>query len=256
MHLPVSSDDTLYFYRYLHTHVLVAEEQFLLLIDIPIQDHAQQLKINQVFNLLIPQGNLSAWYDTDSKYLGILYDETKAIEILEQQFTTCQWSNGQFCKTDTPLLPLPNPPSCITAIYAENKAGIECQCSLQVQNTHSTTIPTPIASILWILTSATKLDPAGVTLICPDQAPKLIKIQQPFHILCLPPARSATSQHFHLPPHYENHRVMINIILNTANLNAVNISSLEFWVWQHLEDHWNKTQLYNLADVPTVPVAH
>ena len=60
MHLPVSLDDTLLFYRYLHTHILVAEEQFLLLTDVPIQDHMQQLKIYQVFNLPIPWGNLSA----------------------------------------------------------------------------------------------------------------------------------------------------------------------------------------------------
>ena len=45
MHLPVSSEDTLPFYRYLSTNVLVVEEQFLLLIDVPIQDHAQQLEI-------------------------------------------------------------------------------------------------------------------------------------------------------------------------------------------------------------------
>ena len=45
MHLPVSLDDTLHFYRYLHTHILVAEEQFVLLIDVPIQDWAQQLDI-------------------------------------------------------------------------------------------------------------------------------------------------------------------------------------------------------------------
>ena len=32
MHLPISSDDALYFYRYLHTHILTADEQFLLLI--------------------------------------------------------------------------------------------------------------------------------------------------------------------------------------------------------------------------------
>ena len=60
MHLPVSLDDTLYIYRYHYTHVLVAEEQFLLLIDMPIQGCAQQLEIYQVFNLFIPQGNLSA----------------------------------------------------------------------------------------------------------------------------------------------------------------------------------------------------
>ena len=37
MHLPISSDDTFHFYWYLNTHILIAEGQFLLLIDVPIQ---------------------------------------------------------------------------------------------------------------------------------------------------------------------------------------------------------------------------
>ena len=90
MHFLVSLDDTLHFHRNLHTHVLVAEEQFLLLIDVPIQDCAQQLEIYHIFNLLIPKGNLTACYNIDTKFLGISYDETKAIEILKQQFTTSQ----------------------------------------------------------------------------------------------------------------------------------------------------------------------
>ena len=165
-------------------------------------------------------------------------------------------SKWTILQNDALLQPLANPPSCITAIYAKNKAGIECQCSLHIRNTCSTIIPTSIASNLWILTSATDSDPVGVTLICLDQPPKLIKIQLPLHILHLPPVYSATSQHFHLQPHYENHQMIINILLNKANLNAVNISSPGFWVWQHLEDHWNKTQLYKLADIPTVHIAH
>ena len=103
MHLPVSSEDTLHFYRYLHTHVLVADKQFLLLIDVPMQDHAQQLEIYEVFNLVIPHGNFSASYNTDSKYLGITYDQPKAVEIAEQQFSTCQKANGQFCSINSPL---------------------------------------------------------------------------------------------------------------------------------------------------------
>ena len=121
MHLPVSSEDTLHLYRYLCTHILIADEQFLLLIDICIQDHAQQCKIYEVFNLVILHKNFSVCYN---KYLGIAYDETKAVEILEQQFSTCQQANGQFCRIYAPLQPLPSPPSCITAIYAKNKAGI------------------------------------------------------------------------------------------------------------------------------------
>ena len=45
LHLPVSSDDTLHFYRYLCTHVLTANKQFLLLINVPVQDRSQQIMI-------------------------------------------------------------------------------------------------------------------------------------------------------------------------------------------------------------------
>ena len=56
MHLPISSEDTLHFYRYLCTHILITDEQFLLLVDIPIQDHAQQIEIYEVINLDISHG--------------------------------------------------------------------------------------------------------------------------------------------------------------------------------------------------------
>ena len=60
LHLPVSPEDTLHFYRYLRTHILIENKQFLLLIDIPIQDRACQITIHQVFTLDIPHGNYSA----------------------------------------------------------------------------------------------------------------------------------------------------------------------------------------------------
>ena len=207
IHSPVSLDDTLHFYRYIYTHVLIADEQFLLLIDIPIQDHAQQLEIYQVFSLIIPQENLSPHYNINTKYLGISYDKTKAMEISDQQFITCQKANGQFCSISAPLQPLANPPSCITAIYVKNKACIEKRCSLQIRNANSATIPTPIAPNLWIVTLTTTLESTGITLTCPDEAPRFVKTKTPIHILHLPPACSATSQHFHLPPHYENHQL-------------------------------------------------
>ena len=40
LYLPVSPDDTLHFYRYLCMHVLIENKQFLLLIDVPIQDRS------------------------------------------------------------------------------------------------------------------------------------------------------------------------------------------------------------------------
>ena len=60
LHLPVSSEDTLHFYRYLHNHVLIANKQFLFLIDVPIQDRSQLHSIYKIFTLDIPHGNFTA----------------------------------------------------------------------------------------------------------------------------------------------------------------------------------------------------
>ena len=40
LHLPASPDDILHFYRYLHMYILIENKQFLLLIDVPIQDRS------------------------------------------------------------------------------------------------------------------------------------------------------------------------------------------------------------------------
>ena len=60
LHLPISLEDNLHLYRFLCTHVLIAEKQFLLLSDIPIQDRSQQITIYEVFTLHILHGNFSA----------------------------------------------------------------------------------------------------------------------------------------------------------------------------------------------------
>ena len=55
LHLPVSSEDTLHFYRYPHTHVLIANKKIFTPIDVPIQDRSQQLSIYKIFTLNTPQ---------------------------------------------------------------------------------------------------------------------------------------------------------------------------------------------------------
>ena len=143
---------------------------------------------------------------------------------------------------------------CIAALYAKDKASIEKRYSLQIRKANSVNIPTPIAPNYWILTSAPAAVSTGMMLICPEVAPRFIKTQTPIYVLQLPSVYNATSQHFHLPPCCETHELTINISLNTANLNVINISSPEFRIWQHLEDHWNGTQLHHLVNIPSVPI--
>ena len=59
---------------------------------------------------------------------------------------------------------------------------------------------------------------------------------------------------FYLSSHYEPTSATLNISLETANLNMIKISALDFCIWQHLENHQNETQLQHLASIPLVPV--
>ena len=101
LNLPVSSKDTLHFYHHLHTHALITKKQFLLHIDVPIQDQSQQLTIYKFFTLDIPHGNFTACYDINTEYLKITQDETMSVEISPQQFRICQEANRQFCTIPT-----------------------------------------------------------------------------------------------------------------------------------------------------------
>ena len=253
-YLPVFSEDTLHFYRYLHAHILIANWQFLLLIDVPIQDCTQQLSIYKIFTLDIPHENFTACYERDTPYLGIIQDETMALEISDKQYSTCKEANGQFCSLHTLFQPLANPPSCITALYSKNSTSIAARCSLQVRKAHTISIPTLIAPNVWLITSAPSTVTTGITLVCPEEPTKLLTLWKPIHILWLPPACSTTSPYFYLPPRYEPTTKTLNISLEVANLNMMNISALDFHIWQHLENHQNKTQLQHLACIPLVPV--
>ena len=220
LHLPILPVDTLHFYRYLHTHVLIKNKQFLLLIDIPIQDRAHQITIHQVFTLDIPHGNYSAHYDINTRYFGVTKDATMGLELSATQFEVCQQANGQFCHISTPFQPLANPPTCITALYTKSEASIKSKCSLQLHKASTTSLPTQITPDVWILATPTSAPTDTISLICPEKPLETIPIRQPLHILKLPMACSATSSHFYLPPRYESPVLNVNVSLDMANLQT------------------------------------
>ena len=145
LHLLVSPDDTLHFYRYLCTHIPIENKQFLLLTYVPIQDRSQQITIHEVLTLSIPHGNFSAHYNINTKYLGVIKDATMAVELSTTQFQVCQEANSQFCSITTPFQPLANPPSCVAALYARSAEDITSQCSLQIWEASNVYLPTQIS---------------------------------------------------------------------------------------------------------------
>ena len=91
-------------------------------------------------------------------------------------------------------------------------------------------------------------------MISPEKPMETIPIRQPLHILKLPMACSATSSYFYLPPMYESPVLNINVSLDMANLQTINITALHFHVWQHMGTNYSEGQLQHLANIPSVPV--
>ena len=92
-------------------------------------------------------------YTMDNKYLGITYDRTKAMGILDQ-FKICKEANGQFCPLTTPLQPLMNPPSCVAALYTKNSQEIDCLCELSTETQPELYLPIPLTPNVWAIISS------------------------------------------------------------------------------------------------------
>ena len=48
---------------------------------------------------------------------------------------------------------------------------------------------------------------------------------------------------------------MINVSLDTANIDTINISTLDVRIWQHFNSNWTQTYLQILENAHYIPVA-
>ena len=142
-----------------------------------------------------------------------------------------------------------------SSLITKTNQEIEAQCSLSIFYTPPAFPPIiiTITSNLWILILTPATQGLVVTMICPDKTSSTL-FQQPFHILKLPPACNAIPRHFHLPPHYDDHVVMMHIPLDRANLNANIISTPDFCTWQHFNSNCTTTHMQKLVGVPKVSI--
>ena len=56
------------------------------------------------------------------------------------------------------------------------------------------------------------------------------------------------------PPHYEDHSVVMNVSCNAAIINVINISTLDFRIWQYFSRNWTQPHLQKLTNVPELSV--
>ena len=153
-----------------------------------------------------------------------------------------------------PLQPMTNPPSCVAALYTKNSREIDRLCELTTKAQPELYLLIPLAPNVWAIISSPFRQQPPVTIIFPTRPATSIYISPPIHILKLEPACSTTSQHFHLPPKYEDTHVMMNLSIYNANLDIIDISSALFRITQHISSVQQQETLEKLAALPPVPI--
>ena len=143
---------------------------------------------------------------------------------------------------------------CVAALYTKNSREIDRLCELTTKTQRELYLPIPLASNVWAIISSLFKQQLPVTVICPTKPTMSIHISPPIHILRLEPACSATSQHFHLPPKYEDTHVTMNLSIYNANLDIINISSALFRITQHILLVQQQEMLERLTALPPVPI--
>ena len=176
------------------------------------------------------------------------------MDIPEEQFKLCKEANGQIFPLLTPLQPLTNPPSCVAALYTKNSKEIYCLCELTTKAQPELYLPIPLPPNVWAIISSPFRQQPPVTIICQTKPATSIHISPPIHVLKLEPACSATSQHFHLPPKYEDTHVTMNFSIYSANLDVIDISSASFRITQRILSVQQHEMLEKLAALPPVPI--
>ena len=107
---------------------------------------------------------------------------------------------------------------------------------------------------MWAIISSPFKQQPPVTVICPTRPATSIPISPPTHVLRLEPVCSATSQHFHLLPKYEDTHITMNLSIYNANLDIIDISSGLFRITQHIVSVQQQETLEKLAALPPVPI--
>ena len=104
--------------------------------------------------------------------------------------------------------------------------------------------PMVITSNLWILISAPTMQGSAVVMICPDKVTSSSLLQQVFHSIRWPQPAVQHQDIFTCPPHYGDHTMTVDVSLDKVNMNAVDISALDFCIWQHFSSNWTAIHIW------------
>ena len=119
------------YYNIIRVSPHIIQDLLVVLVTIPLTDVSLQMSVYQVHNLptIHPKLNISATYELEGKYLAVGQDGHYLALPSETDLGMCLITGGGLCKMSQALYPSDRVTWCIYALFKEDQAAIDKQCT-------------------------------------------------------------------------------------------------------------------------------
>ncbi len=242
------------YYQYLGCFVYSHQNEFIVLIDIPLSDLTSKFNVFEVISYDIPfnGSDIVARYEIPHQFLAASPDLSKISFIQPWEFQQCAVGTFQFCKL-------------ASAIYYTNTLQDECIVALLLQNSKAPKActarvrrrSTPATGAIYFgngLWKVTTPAPLRFSIVCSGEAVGQVQAQPPLSDIQLGIGCYAHCEVLSLPPYFYN-----DTTISTPALNLNLPMPAEIWAPVHQELAQSIDQIPDqleqiLDGEPTLPI--
>lgn len=255
--------DLFLFYRQLSTSALLADDQIIIILSIPVLHISSQFEIYRAHSLPLPVKNiqtdnidapdLTAVYELEADGLMIDKGRTKYALLTKSETDSCSDPSIKWCSIAKPIFPVNLARLCLVNMFLKNEEATKKYCRSIVTLNTRLPLGEHLYDSVWAIASQKELQ---FSIVCQTGARETINIKPPVGLLKIPNACIASNSFMTLNSYYE---IKSSFDLPDNNLDLlrhINISQTKIWL-PLVETLPNSTKLplpKALQQIPRIPL--
>ncbi len=250
--LPKDVNSLWYYYQILTCTMLVKENQYAIVVTLPLLDRNSNYEIYKIHNVPLPHENvdLVAYYELETTNLAVNIEHTNYVLMNDVDMVQCNMPLTHFCALKAPSYTVAHSHLCVVALFLRDSAKIRENCQTIVLADPILPQATYLSDGTWIIVSRV---PITFTAVCAKKERYQERTIPPLYSLQLGRSCYAFFDSITLPPYFQQtSRYEIDPTRN-ALLTLPNVSAYD--IWKPLDTIPNATMLIENLQIPEVEKA-
>ena len=200
------------FYEFLTSKTVMQDKRILIVITVPILEHANEYEIYKVINLPLPlrngkmstvQDGLTAHYSVEAHALAIDRERTKFVMLTDHELEACSKEVLKFCAINSPVYFVNKNALCVTSLFFGKRDMINRNCKSIVKTSVKLPQATHVSKGKWAISTRT---PLQFSIVCRHRDPFTVTARPPLSIVILDRNCAAFNDFLSLPANIEKRK--------------------------------------------------